>query len=190
MTGDLPNCSRLVVIVAPHTSNWDFVVGIAARLALRLRIHWLGKHTLFRGLFGRWMRRLGGIPINRSAAHGAVEQVIQQFQTHKSFLVGLSPEGTRKKVPQWKSGFYHIAVGAEVPILPIHFDYDDNTWSIGLRTVAVEQKGQSEFTCPSLFIGWLPASKEVSVHWGTFVGMPIREDHQNRWVYPSGGWLQ
>lgn len=129
--GELPDVARAVIIVAPHTSNWDFVVGIATRLALRIRVHWLGKHTLFKGLFGKLMRVLGGIPVNRSASHGAVEQVVREFARHEQFVIGLSPEGTRKKVHRWKSGFYYIALNAKVPILPIAFDYASRRLLIG-----------------------------------------------------------
>ena len=121
--GDVPDHPRMVAIVAPHTSNWDFPVGLAARFALRLDASWLGKHTLFRPPFGWIMRRWGGIAVDRSAAHDVVTQTIEAFKTRPQVFLVITPEGTRKKVARWKTGFWHIAKGAGVPILPIVFDW-------------------------------------------------------------------
>ena len=113
----------MVVIAAPHTSNWDFIVGIAMKLALGLDARWIGKHTIFRPPFGALMRRLGGIPVDRSARRGVVAQMIAIFERHDRLVVGIAPEGTRQRVTTWKTGFYRIARGAGVPILPAYFDY-------------------------------------------------------------------
>ena len=121
--GDIPDHARMVAIVAPHTSNWDFPVGLAARYALRLDASWLGKHTLFRPPFGWIMRRWGGIPVDRSAAHDVVTQTIDAFASRSRVFLVITPEGTRKKVSRWRTGFWHIAKGAGVPILPIVFDW-------------------------------------------------------------------
>ncbi len=121
--GALPDVAKAVLIVAPHTSNWDFVVGVGAMLGLGLRIAWLGKHTLFRGPLGGAMRWLGGMPVDRAKAGGIVEQTVAAFARHERFLLGLAPEGTRSKVARWRRGFYHIALGAGVPIVPVAFDY-------------------------------------------------------------------
>jgi len=121
--GELPDVSRAVLIVAPHTSNWDFPVGLAVKFALRLRVNWLGKHTIFRYGLARIWRPLGGIPVDRQAATGVVSQVLAEFGRRDRLLLGVAPEGTRKKVPQWKSGFYRIAQAAGVPIAPLAFDY-------------------------------------------------------------------
>jgi 1-acyl-sn-glycerol-3-phosphate acyltransferase len=121
--GDIPDHPRMVAIVAPHTSNWDFAVGLAARYALRLDASWLGKHTLFRAPFGWIMRRWGGIPVDRSSAHDVVSQIIDAFAARPSVFLVITPEGTRKQVTRWKTGFWHIAKGAGVPILPIVFDW-------------------------------------------------------------------
>lgn len=121
--GTAPDVGRAVWIVAPHTSNWDFVVGLAAMFALRLRVHWLGKHTIFRYGLGRLWRALGGIPVDRAAPTGIITGVLSEFRRRERLLVGVAPEGTRKKVPQWKSGFYRIAQAAGVPIAPLAFDY-------------------------------------------------------------------
>jgi len=121
--GSVPDVSRLVMIVAPHTSNWDFLVGLFAKLALGLRARFIGKHTLFRGPFGSFLRWLGGIPVDRNAPGGIVESAIEALQTADKLYLVIAPEGTRKKVPAWRSGFYRIARGAGVPILPVAFDY-------------------------------------------------------------------
>lgn len=119
----VPDEPKLVVIAAPHTSNWDFVYGLAAILALDLELHWFAKHTLFRGPWGRIFRALGGIAIDRGAAGGVVRQTAQTFADSERLLIGLAPEGTRAHVAQWKRGFYHLAVGAQVPVLAAYLDY-------------------------------------------------------------------
>ena len=106
-----------VFLGAPHTSNWDFVLLMAAMLVLRLDARWLGKHTLFRPPFGGLMRWLGGIPVNRSRAHNTVAEVVAAFARNPRLIVCIPPEGTRKKVARWKTGFYRIAHGAHVPIM-------------------------------------------------------------------------
>lgn len=131
LAGDIPDVAKAVLIVVPHTSNWDFVVGVAAMLGLGLRISWLGKHTLFRAPLGRAMRWLGGVPVNRHKAAGVVEQSVVAFAQHEQFLLGLAPEGTRSKVTHWRRGFYHIALSAGVPILPVAFDYAQRTIVLG-----------------------------------------------------------
>ena len=121
--GSLPDVGRCVVIVAPHTSNWDFVVGMAVLLALDLRVTWLGKHTLFRGPLGRLWRALGGVPVDRNATDGTVDATARLFASGAPVWVGLAPEGTRSKVERWKSGFWRIARAGGVPILPVALDY-------------------------------------------------------------------
>lgn len=121
--GGVPDVARAVLIVAPHTSNWDFPLGLAVKFALRLRVNWLGKHTIFRHGLGHVWRPLGGIPVDRRAAAGVVSQVLAEFRRRDRLLLGVAPEGTRKQVPQWKSGFYRIAQAAGVPIVPVAFDY-------------------------------------------------------------------
>jgi 1-acyl-sn-glycerol-3-phosphate acyltransferase len=121
--GEVPDVRKMVLIVAPHTSNWDFPVGLQAKLALRLGGTFIGKHTLFRWPLGIFMRWLGGIPVNRSAAAGFASEVALVLRDADQMTVVIAPEGTRKRIPQWKSGFYRIAVEAGAPILPVGFDY-------------------------------------------------------------------
>jgi 1-acyl-sn-glycerol-3-phosphate acyltransferase len=121
--GAVPDVPKCVLIVAPHTSNWDFVVGIAALFALGFRATYLGKHTLFRGPLGWFVRWTGGIPVDRHAADGVVESALERVRTSDRIFLTLAPEGTRKKVERWKSGYYRIAAGAGIPIFPVAFDY-------------------------------------------------------------------
>ena len=123
LEGDIPNVSQIVIIAAPHTSNWDFVIGMAVVLALGLRLYWMGKHTLFRTPLAPLMYWLGGIPVNRHAARGAVNQIATEFKKRPQFILAIAPEGTRKQVTQWKTGFYYIALQASVPILPVTINY-------------------------------------------------------------------
>lgn len=108
---------RFVLIGAPHTSNWDFPLMLMVVLKLRLRVFWMGKHTLFPFPFAWLMKWLGGIPINRSASHNVVNETVRQYKNNDELVVLIPPEGTRSKVDKWKTGFYHIANLAEVPIL-------------------------------------------------------------------------
>lgn len=121
--GEVPNLPKLVAIVAPHTSNWDFPLGLAAKWALRLHVSFLGKHTLFKPPFGFFFRAIGGIPVNRETSQNLVEQMASVFAEREQLVLVIAPEGTRKKVAHWKTGFYHIARAAHVPILLIAFDY-------------------------------------------------------------------
>ncbi len=121
--GEVPDLPKFVIAVAPHTSNWDFLVGAGAMFALDLRLTFIGKHTLFRGPLSPILRWMGGIPVDRSSAHGVVSESIAAFaQTDRRILV-IAPEGTRAPVTQFKSGFLHIARGARVPVLLVAFDY-------------------------------------------------------------------
>lgn len=123
ITGQLPDCKKMVIAVAPHTSNQDFFVGIAAALALDLKIRFLGKHSIFVWPVKRLLLSLGGIPVDRSHPHGVVGQVVAEFEQQDSLLLGLSPEGSRKKVENWRSGFWFIAKQAKVPICLVGLDY-------------------------------------------------------------------
>lgn len=113
---ELPH-SKFVLIAAPHTSNWDFPLMLMVVLKLRLQIFWMGKHTLFPFGFAWLMKYLGGIPINRKKSQNVVSETIQLFEHHNKLIVLIPPEGTRSKVKNWKSGFYRIARGANVPVL-------------------------------------------------------------------------
>jgi len=118
-----PDSAKFVVLVAPHTSDWDFVIVVLTIAALGIRTSWMGKHALFRWPFGVVLRWLGGIPIDRRASHGVVETMVDWFGRREQLVLGIAPEGTRRQVGRWKTGFYHIAHGAGVPIVPCYIDY-------------------------------------------------------------------
>ena len=130
---NFPDVAKMVLIVAPHTSNWDFVVGFWAYLALDIAATWFGKHTLFRGPFGAIFRHFGGIPIHRESvsAGSIVDLYVAEFERRDRMVLAIAPEGTRRKVTEWKSGFYRIAVKAGVPIVPVVLDYGRRRVSIG-----------------------------------------------------------
>ncbi len=122
--GDLPSGSRYVIVVAPHTSNWDFIHAFIASRACPLPFpQWVGKHTLFRGPLGALLRRMGGIPLNRTASHNFVHQVTDEFIRREQLILALAPEGTRSYTEFWKSGFYYIALDAQVPLYLVALDY-------------------------------------------------------------------
>ena len=113
---------RFVLIAAPHTSNWDFLLMLLVVLKLRLELYWMGKNSLFPFGFGWLMRWLGGISIDRAKSHNVVNETVRQYREHESLVILIPPEGTRSKVTTWKSGFYHIANNANVPIMMGYID--------------------------------------------------------------------
>jgi 1-acyl-sn-glycerol-3-phosphate acyltransferase len=129
--GEFPNIPKLVMIVAPHSSNWDFPVGLAAKFALGLHARWLGKHTLFWGPAGPLFRALGGIPVNRSKPHNVVDDTVREFARNEGITLAITPEGTRKRVAEWKTGFWHISSKADAPMLPIILDWGEKVLRIG-----------------------------------------------------------
>jgi 1-acyl-sn-glycerol-3-phosphate acyltransferase len=129
--GAIPNLPRFVVAVAPHTSNWDFVVGVMAMFALDLRIAFIGKHTLFRGPVGTALRWIGGIPVDRSVPNGVVAASIEAFSHSERRVLAIAPEGTRKRVERFRTGFLRIARGAGVPVLLVALDYGERCIRFG-----------------------------------------------------------
>ncbi len=121
--GQFPDVPKCVVIVAPHTSNWDFFVGLLAGWALNIRFSFIAKQSLFWFPLGAVLRWLGGIPVDRSAAHGIVGKIVALYRESPQLFLAVTPEGTRRRVEQWRTGFYRIAEGAGVPIVPVAFDY-------------------------------------------------------------------
>ena len=131
VAGQFPDEAKLVVIAAPHSSNWDGIWGFAAKLALGLEIRVLGKAQLFRWPLAPLMRRLGVIPIDRSAPQGTVGQAVALIGRSERIWYTLAPEGTRRRVERWKTGFWKIAHEAQVPILPAYFHYPDKVIGLG-----------------------------------------------------------
>jgi 1-acyl-sn-glycerol-3-phosphate acyltransferase len=132
VAGQLPACRRAVVIAAPHTSNWDLPFMLAVSYVLGVQPSWLGKRELFQGPLGWLLRRLGGVPVDRGARRGVVGEAVARFaETEHLFLV-IPPSGTRARAAHWKSGFYHVARGAGVPIVCAYLDYAERVGGIGL----------------------------------------------------------
>ena len=113
---------KYVIIAAPHTSNWDFIIGLCVRSILGFRSHFLGKKPLFRPPLGWIFRILGGIPVDRSQRSNLVDVVSDLFNSRDSFVIAIAPEGTRTNVSDWKTGFYHISFKANVPIVRVKID--------------------------------------------------------------------
>ncbi|SOD54869.1 1-acyl-sn-glycerol-3-phosphate acyltransferases [Pseudoxanthomonas wuyuanensis] len=131
VVGTLPDIPKLVLIVAPHSSNWDGIWGMAAKIAMGFQVRVLGKAQLFWWPLAPLLRKLGVVPIDRSSPQGTVEQAIGLINGAERMWFALTPEGTRKRVQKWKSGFWKIARGANVPILMAYFHYPEKTIGIG-----------------------------------------------------------
>ncbi|ARV05604.1 acyltransferase [Polaribacter sp. SA4-10] len=126
LTQDFPkDVKKYIVVVAPHTSWIDFPIAILARLSSGIMINFIGKDSLFKGPFGFFFRALGGTPVDRSKSNNLVDAIVEIFNSKEEFRLGLSPEGTRKKVDEWKTGFYYIAKGANVPIVLATLDFEN-----------------------------------------------------------------
>lgn len=136
--GTMPDLARFIVIVAPHTSNWDFVIALVAKWALGIRVRFIGKDTLFRPPLGWFMRALGGVPVVRTQRNNLVEQSIHEFATREQFVLVLAPEGTRNRVVEWKAGFWHIARAAQVPYCCVGLDYGRKRIMLGPTLFATD----------------------------------------------------
>jgi 1-acyl-sn-glycerol-3-phosphate acyltransferase len=121
--GELPDRPKMVIIVAPHSSNWDFIIGIAYMMSKNVAVRYIGKRELFRWPLGPLMRRLGGIAVDRANPQSVVEQVVGEFARSPGLVLGITPEGTRRRGVAWKTGFYRIANEAGVPIVPGFIDW-------------------------------------------------------------------
>lgn len=126
-----PPGEKYVLIGAPHTSNFDFIFMLLLVYSTGLKLNWVGKHTLFRKPFGRLMRALGGIPVDRRTKNRFVQQMVDIFNRNERLILAIAPEGTRGKSQYWRTGFYHIAHGAGVPIVFGYIDYRQKVVGIG-----------------------------------------------------------
>ena len=129
--GEVPDLPKFVIAVAPHTSNWDFVVGAATMFALDLRLSFIGKHSLFRWPVAGVMRWMGGIPVDRGASHGLVGETVKAFASVDGRILAIAPQGTRKRGARFRSGFLHIARGANVPVVLASLDYASRCLRLG-----------------------------------------------------------
>ena len=134
MVGELPDQPKFLIIAAPHTSNMDFIVGMCLVFAHSIDARWIGKKELFRGPMDRIFRWLGGIPVDRHAPGGIVEDAVAAFRARDQMVLAIAPEGTRKSVDRWKSGFHRIARGAEVPVVSGFFDRERKLVGFGPTT--------------------------------------------------------
>jgi len=132
VAGELPACRHAVIVAAPHTSNWDLPFMLAVAFALGAKPSWLGKRELFRWPFGRVLRWLGGVPVDRGARQGLVGEAVARFAEAERLFLVIPPSGTRARAEYWKSGFYHVARGAAVPIVCAYLDYHERVGGIGL----------------------------------------------------------
>lgn len=131
IAGDWPDVPRLVVIAAPHSSAWDVVWGLAAKVAMGVDVVFMGKQEAFWGPVGWLLRRFGGLPVNRSAPGSVVEQVSDGLRTSERMWFVIAPEGTRRAVEKWKPGFWRIAKRAGVPVFCVWFHYPEKTLGLG-----------------------------------------------------------
>jgi len=131
LEANFPAATKYVLIFAHHTSNWDFLIGLLAALSMGFWPQWIGKDSLFRGPFGGIMHWLGGMPVDRSKSTNFVDQIIELYNQHEHLVIAIAPEGTRGKTTHWKTGFYHIAQGANVPIVTSFLDYKRKIGGIG-----------------------------------------------------------
>ena len=122
LVGTRPDRRKYLIVLAPHTCNWDWPLAMLAAAGFGLRLSWLGKHTIFRWPVAGILRGMGGIPVHRDRREKVVEQVVAAYAAADSLVVGMTPEGTRTETPYWKSGFYHMAHKAGVPIVPASID--------------------------------------------------------------------
>jgi len=131
IVGELPkDLKKYIIIGAPHTSSMDFVLGALVKFITGLPINYIGKHSLFKPPFGFIFRALGGTPVDRNKSINMVQAIVDIFNKKEEFILALSPEGTRKKMEKWKTGFYNIAKGAKVPIVFNAFDFSEKKYII------------------------------------------------------------
>jgi len=126
-----PQTNKYVLIAYPHTSNWDFILGMLAKWAMDMPLNWVAKHSMFWGPFKPLFIAMGGIPLNRSKSDGFIQKNIELFKNRDTFVLGLMPEGTRSKTDHIKTGFYYIADGADVPIALAYMDYKNKIIGVG-----------------------------------------------------------
>ncbi len=141
IVGELPATKKIILIGAPHTSNWDMMLFLSAVMHYRVRIRWMGKHVLFEGPWAWSMRFIGGIPVDRRKSNNAVDQTIEFLNTQDEIVLAIAPEGTRSHTEKLKSGFYHIAHGAKMPIVVAFIDSKTKTAGVSF---SIETTGDYE----------------------------------------------
>ena len=129
--GEVPPLKKFVAILAPHTSGWDLIFGLCARYIFGIDISLMAKKEIFVFPVGPVLRALGGIPVDRSSSHNMVDQAVEMFNERENFILAIAPEGTREYAPKWKTGFYYIALKANVPIVLGYIDFSTKTVGLG-----------------------------------------------------------
>lgn len=162
MVGTFPTLPKYIVAVVPHTSWVDLFLGLIVRSVSGETINFVGKKELFGPLTGWFFRALGGAPIDRSGNKGSVESMAAVFDAHAKFRIALAPEGTRKKVTQLRTGFYHIAKKLQIPIVPVSFDYENKKVVVHPNFNPSNDKKKDIATLKSIFKGVIGYSKEKS----------------------------
>ena len=132
VAGSVPNSNKMIIIAAPHTSNWDLIFLLGAAYTLHLSINWLGKDVLFRSIAGPIMRFTGGIPVDRSRSNNFVANLVEDINARRSCAIVVPPAGTRRYTDHWKSGFYWMAMGARIPLVCGYLDYEKKEAGLGL----------------------------------------------------------
>jgi 1-acyl-sn-glycerol-3-phosphate acyltransferase len=154
LVGEWPDVAKVVIVVAPHSSNWDAIWGIAAKVAQGLGIVFIGKKEAFWGPLGWLLRLFGGVPVDRREPGGIVDQVAHQMRDASKMWFVLAPEGTRRKVEKWKTGFWKIARRAQVPVFCVAFNYPDRTIHLGPLVTMTEDMEADVRRVRGLFAGY------------------------------------
>ncbi len=129
--GKMPNAPKYILVGYPHTSNYDTLIGIFIFLSMGVHIKWIGKQSLFKGPVGWLLKKTGGIPVNRQKSQNFVKNIQTVFNKYDRLVIALSPEGTRQKTDFWRTGFYYMALAAQVPIVLGYLDYPTKTGGFG-----------------------------------------------------------
>lgn len=158
--GSAPMPRKFVVIAAPHTSNWDFVYFIGATDGLNLDLSFMAKKSLFRWPFARLMREMGGVLVDRSTSHNYVDQIAEEFARRDEFMLTIAPEGTRGSVKQWRTGFYHIAMKANVPIVCGMMDYRRKVVGLGPAIMPTGDYAKDMEAVSAFYMGCTPKHPE------------------------------
>jgi 1-acyl-sn-glycerol-3-phosphate acyltransferase len=151
--GGPPAAKRYVLVAAPHTSNWDFLWVMSIAVALGVRLSWLGKDSLFRPPLGRILQHFGGIPVDRTVRSDLVNKIAHRIAGSDEFALLMSVEGTRAWVPYWKSGFYHIARAANVPVVLGSLNYRSRTGGFGLTLELTGDVGRDMAAIRAFYAG-------------------------------------
>lgn len=160
--GEYPSAPKSVLVIAPHTSNWDFVILIALAPIFGVKASWIAKASLFRPPLGWFMRKWGGMPVHRSKSADLVAQLSEQFKNRDRLMLGIPVEGTRARADYWKSGFYHIAKAANVPLVCVSVDYKEKEAGFGPTIVLTDSMTNDMDRVREFYEGITPRFPEKS----------------------------